>query len=69
MGPLGSGPRYGTDRLGQYKTYEISQSIRAQRGRARSALYWRVRYYLQSLPNIEIVSSHKCFYIQNTTEK
>ena len=42
MGPLGSGPRCGTDRLGQYKTYGIVQSIRAQRGRARSALYKRV---------------------------
>ena len=57
MGPLGSGPRYGTDRLGQYKTYGIVQSIRAQRGRARSALYKRVVFssYDINFPGTEIL--------------
>ena len=40
--PSRSGPRYGTDRVGQYKTHGIGDSIRAQRGRARSALFSRV---------------------------
>ena len=43
MAGLGAGPRCGTDALGQYKTHGIGQSIRAQRGRARSALSLRVK--------------------------
>ena len=42
MGPLGSGPRCGTDGLDQYKTPAGWGSIRAQRGRARSAVFLRV---------------------------
>ena len=42
MGPLRSGPRGGTGPWGQYKTPDMLGSIRAQRGRARSALFYRV---------------------------
>ena len=42
MGPLRSGPRGGTGPWGQYKTPDMGGSIRAQRGRARSALFSRV---------------------------
>ena len=42
MGPLRSGPKGGTDGVGQYKTLGTRDSIRAQRGRARSALFNRV---------------------------
>ena len=40
MGPLRSGPRGRTDGVGQYKTPGMRDSIRAQRGRARSALFF-----------------------------
>ena len=46
MRPLRSGPKGGTDGVGQYKTPGIGDSIRAQRGRARSALFYRVSDYL-----------------------
>ena len=39
MGPSRSGPRGGTGPWGQYKTPDMLGSIRAQRGRARSALF------------------------------
>ena len=39
---LRSGPRGRTDDVGQYKTPGMQDSIRAQRGRARSALFFRV---------------------------
>ena len=42
MGPLRSGPRGITDGVSQYKTPGMQDSIRAQRGRARSALFFRV---------------------------
>ena len=42
MGTLRSGPRGGTGPWGQYKTPEGWGAIRAQRGRARSALFSRV---------------------------
>ena len=42
MGPLRSGPRGRTDGVGQYKTSGMRDSIRAQRGRARSTLSYRV---------------------------
>ena len=42
MGPLRSGPRGRTDGVGQYKTCGMRYSIRAQRERARSALFYRV---------------------------
>ena len=42
-GPLRSGPRSGTGLWGQYKTPGMLGFIRAQRGRARSALFSRVR--------------------------
>ena len=42
MGPLRSGPKGRTDGVGQYKTPGMRDSIRAQRGRARSALFHRV---------------------------
>ena len=44
MGPLRSGLKGATDRVGQYKTPSMRDSIRAQRGRARSALYKRVSF-------------------------
>ena len=44
MGPLRSGPRGGTGPWGQYKTPDMGGSIRAQRGRARSALFHRVLF-------------------------
>ena len=44
MGGLGSGPRCGPDGLGQYKTPDMQDSIRAQRGHAQSALFHRVLY-------------------------
>ena len=43
MGPLRSGPRGGTGPWGLYKTPDMGGSIRAQRGRARSALFHRVK--------------------------
>ena len=43
MGPLRSGPKGGTDGVGQYKTPGMPGFARAQRGRARSALFYRVR--------------------------
>ena len=46
MGPLRSGPRGITDGVSQYKTPGMRDSIRAQRGRARSALFYRVVVYL-----------------------
>ena len=42
-GPLRAGLRVGTDGLGQYKTPGMPGFLRAQRGRARSALLWRVK--------------------------
>ena len=58
MGPLRSGPRGRTDWMGQYKTPGMRDSIRAQRGRARSALFYRVQFIDQPSP-IEI-SLEKC---------
>ena len=49
MGPLRSGPRGGTGPWGQYKTPDMLGSIRAQRGRARSALFHRVNSIFQCL--------------------
>ena len=43
-GPLRAGLRVGTDGLGQYKTPGMPGFLRAQRGRARSALLWRVDF-------------------------
>ena len=40
--PLRSGPRGRTDGVGAYKTPGMRESVRAQRGRARSALFYRV---------------------------
>ena len=40
--PLRSGPGGRTDGVGEYKTPGMRDSIRAQRGRARSALFYRV---------------------------
>ena len=42
MGPPMLGPKGRTDGVGQYKTPGMRDSIRAQRGRARSALFYRV---------------------------
>ena len=42
QGYLGAGPRVGTDGVGEYKTLGMQEPIRAQRGRARSALFYRV---------------------------
>ena len=42
MAGLGSGQRCGSGRMRQYKTPDILESIRVQRRRARSTLYWRV---------------------------
>ena len=50
MEPLRSGPRDRTDGMCQYKTPGVRDTTRAQRGRARSALFYRV--YL-----IEVVST------------
>ena len=36
MGPVGPGPRCGTEGLGQHKTHGITQHIRAKRGQART---------------------------------
>ena len=47
QGYLGSGPRCGSGSLGQYKTPGMRQSVCAQRGRARSALFNRVVLYLR----------------------
>ena len=48
MGPLRSGPKGGTDGVGQYKTLGTRDSIRAQRGRARSALFNRVNIIIDN---------------------
>ena len=45
---LRAGLRVGTDGLGQYKTPGMPGFLRAQRGRARSALLWRVRLIINS---------------------
>ena len=42
QGYLGAGPRVGTDGVNEYKTPGMRESIRAQRGRARTALFYRV---------------------------
>ena len=43
MAPLRSGPGGRTDGVGEYKTPGMRDSIRAQGGRARSALFYRVK--------------------------
>ena len=48
MGPLGSGPRCGTDGLDQYKTPDMPGFIRAQRERARTRTK---RAFMASLSN------------------
>ena len=56
MGPSRSGPRGGTGPWGQYKTPDMLGSIRAQRGRARSALFHRVFcYFLYTSVKIKIL--------------
>ena len=50
MGPLRSGPKGGTDGVGQYNTPGMRDSIRAQRGRARSALFYRVEIISKTQP-------------------
>ena len=51
MAGLGSGPRCGSGSMRQYKTPDMLESIRVQRGRARSTLYWRV--FLKTLLGIK----------------
>ena len=41
--------------LGQYKTHGIGHSISAQRRRARSALYWRVKIVLDEVGLLVVV--------------
>ena len=70
MGPLRSGPMCGTDELGQYKTPDMPGFAHAQRGRARSALLWRVFIYIWNeigigreliMADIWILVLFKCF--------
>ena len=42
QGCLGLGPRCEKGSLGQYKIPDLLESIRVERRRARSSLYWRV---------------------------
>ena len=62
MGPLRSGPRGRTDGVGEYKTPGMRDSICTQRGRARSALFYRV--ILNSPP---LIKKHRPKVCQNTS--
>ena len=52
MEPFRSGPRGRTDGVGEYKAPGMRDSIRAQRGRARSALFYRVNTNIKSVFHI-----------------